>query len=79
MIRFEKYLGNEIEDGKVKVHDWSTPELVKMYIKKYELYLRSAEIEPLSNPELVKRNIEKYKLSSESVKYIFSILRRGEK
>jgi hypothetical protein len=28
---------------KVKIHDWGTPELVKAYIEKYELFPASAE------------------------------------
>ena len=49
----------------------STPELVKLYISKYELYSDSA-VKLLSTPELVKLYISKYRLYSDSAVKLLS-------
>ena len=63
---------------KVKVHDWSSPELVAKYIEKYELYSSSAKVKLLSSPELVAKYIEKYELDSSSADVIFSLLNKSK-
>ena len=61
----------------LKLKDWSTPDLVAKYIKKWELDSSSAEV-LLSTPDLVAKYIEKYKLYSSSAEVIFSLPRKDK-